>query len=137
MSVRVTTDLDEAALARVIAGVVDDVTTEVANAARRRCPVDDGQLRASIRSETRQRGSEVVGEVWSSLEYAAYVHEGTGIYGPTGRPIRPVRARVLSWQPQGGGRVFAREVRGQRPQPFLADALAEVSPWPVDRTVRY
>lgn len=137
MSVRVTTDLDEAALARVLAEVVDDVTTEVANAARRRCPVDNGPLRASIRSETRQRGSEVVGEVWSALEYAAYVHEGTGIYGPTGRPIRPVRARVLSWQPRGGGRVFAREVRGQRPQPFLGDALAEVSPWLVDRTVRY
>ncbi|WP_019549824.1 HK97 gp10 family phage protein [Streptomyces sulphureus] len=137
MGVRVDVDVDEAAVARVLAGVVDEVTTAVATAARRRAPVDNGRLRASIRSETSVRGSQVVGEVWSSLEYAAYVHEGTGIYGPSGQPIRPRRARVLSWQPRGGGRVFAREVRGQRGQPFLADALAEVSPWPIDRTVRY
>lgn len=137
MGVRVTTDVDAAAVAELVADIVDELTTATANAARRRCPVDDGTLRASIRAETRQRGSQVVGEVWSSLEYAAYVHEGTGIYGPRGRPIRPVRARVLSWDQPGVGRVFAREVRGQRPQPWLADALAEVSPWPVDRTVRY
>ncbi|TBO60913.1 HK97 gp10 family phage protein [Streptomyces kasugaensis] len=137
MSVHVETDIDEAAVARLVAGIVDEVTTATANAARRRCPVDNGPLRASIRSETRQRGSEIVGEVWSNLEYAAYVHEGTGIYGPVGRPIRPVRARMLSWEQRGVGRVFAREVKGQRPQPFLADALEEVSPWPVDRTTRY
>ncbi|WP_301126737.1 HK97-gp10 family putative phage morphogenesis protein [Streptomyces cacaoi] len=129
--------MDEAAVARLVADVVDEVTAEVANAARRRAPVDRGQLRASIRSETWQRGSQVVGEVWSSLEYAAYVHQGTGIYGPTGRPIRPRRALVLSWDQPGVGRLFAREVRGQRPQPFLAEALAEVSPWPIDRTIRY
>lgn len=137
MGVRVDVDVDEAAVARLVADVVDEVTAEVANAARRRAPVDRGQLRASIRSETRQRGSQVVGEVWSSLEYAAYVHQGTGIYGPTGRPIRPRRARFLSWEQPGVGRLFAREVRGQRPQPFLAEALAEVSPWPIDRTIRY
>lgn len=137
MGVRVDVDVDEAAVARLVADVVDEVTAEVANAARRRAPVDRGQLRASIRSETRQHGPQVVGEVWSSLEYAAYVHQGTGIYGPTGRPIRPRRARVLSWDQPGVGRLFAREVRGQRPQPFLAEALAEVSPWPIDRTIRY
>ncbi|NGO72274.1 HK97 gp10 family phage protein [Streptomyces boncukensis] len=138
MSVRVDVDVDEAAVARLVADVVDEVTAEVANAARRRAPVDRGQLRASIRSETRQHGSQVVGEVWSSLEYAAYVHQGTGIYGPAGRPIRPRRARVLSWEPSGGGgRVYAREVRGQRPQPWLLEALREVAPGPVDETVRY
>ncbi|WP_245600887.1 HK97 gp10 family phage protein [Streptomyces sulphureus] len=129
--------IDEAALARVVDDVVDDVTTAVANRARQRAPVDQGRLRASIRSETRRRGSRVVGEVWSSLEYAAYVHEGTGIYGPSGQPIRPKRARFLSWEQRGVGRVYARQVRGQRPQPWLLEALRDVSPWPVEQTARY
>jgi hypothetical protein len=137
VSVHVDVDLDEAVLAELVADIVGDMTTEVANAARRRCPVDNGQLRASIRSQVITHGSETIGEVYSDLEYAAYVHEGTGIYGPSGRPIRPVRARVLSWQQRGVGRVYAREVRGQRPQPFLANALAEVVPGRVDRSVRY
>lgn len=137
MGVRVDVEVDEAAVAELMVAVVDEVTAAAATAARRRCPVDDGTLRASIRARTQQRGSQVIGEVWSALEYAAYVHQGTGVYGPRGRPIRPVRARVLSWEQPGAGRVFAREVKGQRPQPFLAEGLAEVSPWPVDRTVRY
>ena len=136
MSVRVDVDLDEAAIVELVAGIVGEVTADVANAARRRCPVDNGALRASIRSKVSRRGTEVIGEVYSDLEYAAYVHQGTGIYGPSHRPIRPVRARVLSWQQAGAGRVFAREVRGSRPQPFLADALAEVVGH-VDRAVRY
>lgn len=135
MTVRVVVDLDEAAIAELVADIVGEVTADVANAARRRCPVDDGTLRASIRSMVSRRGGEVVGEVYSDLEYAAYVHEGTGIYGPSHRPIRPVRARVLSWQQSGAGRVFAREVRGQRTQPFLAEALDEVVGH-VDRSVR-
>jgi len=136
VSVRVDVDLNDAAIVELVAGIVGEVTSDVANAARRRCPVDDGTLRASIRSRVSQRGGEAVGEVYSDLEYAAYVHQGTGIYGPSHRPIRPVRARVLSWEQAGVGRVFAREVRGSRAQPFLADALAEVVGH-IDRTVRY
>lgn len=136
MSVRVDVDLDEAAIIELVADIIGEVTADVANAARRRCPVGDGTLRADIRSRTFQRGSESVGEVYSDLERAAYVHQGTGIYGPSHRPIRPVRARVLSWEQRGAGRVFAREVRGARAQPFLADALDEVVGH-VDRAVRY
>lgn len=137
MSVRVTTDLDEAALTDVVREIVDEVTTATTNEARIRCPVEYGPLRASLRQEVDVRGNLVVGIVYSDLEYAAYVHIGTGIYGPEGRPIRPVRAKVLTWQPRGGPRRFAREVKGQRPNPFLVEALRHVAPGPVDRTVRY
>ncbi|MFE2930610.1 HK97 gp10 family phage protein [Streptomyces sp. NPDC059278] len=137
MSVRITTDIDEAAVAELVREIVGEVTTATANQARRRAPVDNGMLRTSIRESVAVRGSLVVGEVYSDLEYAAYVHEGTGIYGPTGQPIRPVRARVLSWQPRGGPRAFARSVKGQRPNPFLLRALRDVAPGPVDGAVRY
>ncbi|MGW3164836.1 HK97 gp10 family phage protein [Streptomyces sp. NPDC001142] len=137
MSVRVTTDIDEAAVAELVRETVGQVTTATANEARRRAPVNNGPLRASIRDSVAIRGSTVVGEVYSDLEYAAYVHQGTGVYGPAGKPIRPVRAKVLSWQPRGGPRAFARSVRGQRPNPFLLSALKEVAPGRVDGTVRY
>lgn len=139
MSSRVRIDLDEAAIARDlgvdgrVGDLVRQVTADVAAAAQRRAPVVNGQLRASIRTSVTGTGSEVRGEVYTPLEYARYVHEGTGIYGPARRPIRPVRAKVLSWRGPGGRRVFAAEVRGQRAQPFLWEALAEASPWPVTR----
>lgn len=92
--------------------------------AKRLCPVLDGRLRASITTELDVSSVEVTVRVGTNVAYALHVHEGTGIHGPAGRPIRPVRARYLSWQPRGGGpRVFARETQGTRPRPFLRDAV--------------
>ena len=130
-------DLNDAVITRDLSAsgwvgdLVRDVTREVHRAAQARCP-GTGPLRRSIRWEVADRPSEVRGEVYSDLDYARYVHEGTGLYGPTNRPIRPRRARALSWR-AGGQRVFAREVRGAKPQPFLREALLAASPWPVER----
>lgn len=107
--------------------------------AQRRCPVDDGTLRASLDMSLQAGPGRVAATVGSGLEYARYVHQGTGIYGPRGRVIRPVSSKVLVFEarsarttPRGrGGLVFAAYVRGQKPQPFLVDALRAVSPWPV------
>lgn len=95
----------------------------VLNAARRAAPVDTGRLRASIAVSFTKSAQGPVARIGSNLPYAVFIHEGTGVYGPRGTPIRPTRARFLSWQPRGGQRVYAREVRGVRPRPFLADAL--------------
>lgn len=57
--------------------------------------------------------------------YPYYVHEGTGIYGIFHRPIRPVRSRFMRFVGRTG-LVFARTVRGQRPQPYVAEAFADV-----------
>jgi Bacteriophage HK97-gp10, putative tail-component len=128
VGVDIDVDIDLAVVEDIIAEAVDDVTTAVEAAARRRCPVDSGALRASIRSQVTIHGNLVIGEVYTDLDYGFYVQQGTGVYGPSGRPIRPVQARVLAWPARGGGMVFARVVRGQRPQPFLTEALAEVLP---------
>lgn len=108
-------------------------------------PVDDGPLRASLRTKMESGSRTVKGWVYSDLEYSIWVHEGTGIYGPRGQPIKPKRGRYLVFEarnarttPRGGGNlVFARQVRGQRPQRFLLNALKAASPWPVDDTVIY
>lgn len=107
---------------------VEDLTRQVANQARQRAPVDTGTLRASISTSVSSRGGKMVGTVQSALQYAIFVHEGTGLFGKNHRVIKPRRKQVLRFQPRGGGEVFAKFVRGQHPQPFLVDALFAVLP---------
>lgn len=121
------------------------VVNATRNLAVSMAPVDDGPLRASLRTKYEYGQRTVKGWVYSDLEYALYVHEGTGIYGPKGTPIRPKRGQYLVFEarnarttPRGRGNlVFARQVRGQRPNRFLLRALQAASPWPVDDTVIY
>lgn len=111
----------------------------VLNNARRLCPVDEGRLRASLTMEVRVTTAGPVVRIGSNLDYARYVHEGTGIYGPRHMPITPVTASVLRWpikNNSGTGRrrfaggqtaafAYARSVKGTPPRPFLLDALRQ------------
>lgn len=45
------------------------------------CPVDTGELRNSIVSDAYKRGNEVIGEVYTHSDHAAYVEFGTGQVG--------------------------------------------------------
>jgi hypothetical protein len=152
MGVRVEFTWNEPEIERILRSPDGDVATyvrRVAEATRSLAvagaPVDDGPLRASLRVRMEYTGSQVKAWVYSNLEYALYVHEGTGIYGPKGQPIRPKRAQFLVFEarnarttPRGRGNlVFARQVRGARPNRFLLRALQQASPWPVDSTVIY
>lgn len=126
---------------------VSTYTRRTANGARRRAPGDTGQLRGSIQENITVSGLRVVGRVYSPLKHAIYQHEGTGIYGPTGQPIRPKKGKFLVFEPGRGtgplriggkhaapgkrGLVFAREVKGVPPNPFLTDALRAAVPWPI------
>lgn len=94
----------------------------VESRAKQLCPVDQGQLRASISTQLEvERGSlQVV--VGSSLKYAIFVHEGT-------RPHWPPKGALAGWARRHGmasefpvRRAIAR--RGTRPRPFLRDALS-------------
>lgn len=119
---------------------------QVLNEAMRRCPVDEGRLRASLDLAVEAHATTVTARVGSDLDYAIYVHEGTGLYGPKRALIYPVSAKVMTWIPRTAGqgaksgkrktakdttRVFARYTRGMKGRPFLVEALEAVSPWPV------
>lgn len=109
----------------------------VLNRARQLVPVDTGALRASLTMEHITVGGAPAVRIGSALPYAIYRHEGTGIYGPKGAPIRPVSATVLRWPAtnnsgsgarryRGGATaayVFARQVRGTPGVAYLLDAL--------------
>lgn len=91
--------------------------------AKKLAPVQTGNLRRTIRvgSITSKSASVVAGGT-NGVGYAYYVETGTGIYG-SGEYIRPKRAKLLSWKTRGGGRVFARKVRGRKATPYLVPGV--------------
>lgn len=96
-------------------------------------PVDTGRLKNSRTSGVRDEGSRLVGFVSFNVFYAIYNAKGTGIYA--GRPrIRPKRrGGVLAFRLKDGTLVVATSVKGQRPNPWLVDALrAGAGGWPVN-----
>lgn len=93
-----------------------------------------GFLLSSISSKvmTMQTG-QVYSKMGGGVYYAPFVEHGTGIYGRHGRPIRPLRAKALSWQPKtvtgrpkkGAARIARRSVKGQRPVQMFHKTLTE------------
>lgn len=86
--------------------------------------------------------------VGSSADNAIRLNDGTGIYGPRHRGIRPTHAAYLKWPNRGGGHFrlndqprtrggapdpraryrYAKVVRGQRAQHYLERAAREARP---------
>ncbi len=90
--------------------------------------VNTGALRSSIQVQLRTMGSRgPVVRIGSNLAYSRYVHDGTGIYGPRRRKIRPKRAKALRFKGARYGKsgyIYARTVRGMKPNHYLKDALS-------------
>jgi phage gpG-like protein len=87
--------------------------------------VDTGRLRASITTAVVSRSGVPAVVVGTNVVYARWVHDGTGLYGPRRRMIRPVGHRFLRFKPKGSrGYVYAKQVKGMKPNPFLAKALS-------------
>lgn len=60
---------------------VDKNIKMVQGEAKLLCPVDQGTLRNSIRTDVSVNGSKIVGNVTTNMEYAPYVEFGTGKKG--------------------------------------------------------
>jgi HK97 gp10 family phage protein len=90
----------------------------VERAAKEKAPKDTGALRGSITSKVEIDGVDVVGVVYTPLEYAPYVEYGTGLFAEKGG-----RADVpWSYQDDEGN---WHSTSGQKPQPFMRPALDE------------
>lgn len=85
-------------------------------------PYRTGDLRASLTVQEVDAETVVMG---TKLEYAIFVHQGTGLYGPFKRRITPIRKKALFWP---GAAHPVKSVKGQPPQPFLETAWAKVLP---------
>jgi len=116
----------------------------------RYAPTDHGRLAGSFHSE--QMDDELSWRIYTHVEYAMYVHEGTGVYGPEGHPIVPTQAKALKffWKKTGQMMIFKGDlttpwqkasfarwaeergmtpvfawVKGMEPRPFADKAIAD------------
>lgn len=85
--------------------------------------VDTGLLRASLATQLRTDGVDLVMRVGTGVYYSRWVHDGTGIYGPRARMIKPRKAKYMRWYNKQGKAVFARQTKGMKPNPYLKNAL--------------
>lgn len=91
--------------------------------ARRNVNSRTGALARSIEVRMAMQAGAPGVEVYTDIFYALMVHDGTGIYGPKGRPFGPRRAKYMVFRGSDGTIVRTKSVRGQRANPFLRDAL--------------
>lgn len=91
----------------------------------REAPTDEGKL-ANIGNWSLEQMGNLAWRIHTNVAYALFVHEGTGIYGPVGKPIVPKRARylVFEWQ---GRTWFLKSVKGQKPNPYADRAMDAAS----------
>ena len=111
----------EAATAQILLKLEQNVKSAclvIEREAKKNCPVDIGQLRADIHSKVSVTTDGIEGQVGNTLEYAPYVHNGTGIYAKDGN------GRTTPWVyhvPNGKYAGTHRTV-GQKPNPYLQTA---------------
>ena len=87
-------------------------------AARKKAPKDTGALRNSIESKVEVDGDNIVGVVFTPLEYAPYVEYGTGLFAENGGRMD------VPWNYQDDKGVW-HSTSGQHPQPFMKPAFNE------------
>lgn len=76
------------------------------------CPVDTGALRNSIETEAKIEGNKITGEVFTNINYSAYVEFGTGQVGEQ-TSTDPVDV------------TYKQEWLGMKAQPFLYPAYKD------------
>ncbi len=91
----------------------------VERSAKENAPKGVGELRRSITSKIEEDGDEVIGVVFTPLEYAPYVEYGTGLFAEDGGGRQDV-----PWHYQDDEGEW-HTTSGQHPQPFMRPALDE------------
>lgn len=124
----------QAALARLQTTMPDKTQQCMQNAvlavqaeAQNNCPTDTGELRRSIQAEVTNEGGSISGKVGTSLDYAIYIHEGTGIYSRTGAGRKDV-----PWTYYSDSLGHFVKTSGVKSTPFMEDALTTMAPQIVD-----
>lgn len=100
-----------------IAEALEKACLLVETDAKKKCPVDDGQLRQSITHKVDIENME--GIIGTSVEYAPYVEIGTGIYSSEGT------GRKTAWMYKDEKSGEWHRTRGSKPKPYLQPAMEE------------
>lgn len=86
--------------------------------AKKNAPKGTGELRNSIQSRVENDNGDLVGIVFSPLEYAPYVEYGTGLFAEEGG------RKDVPWNYQDDEGEW-HSTRGMKPHPYLRPALAD------------
>jgi hypothetical protein len=107
-----------------VVSFIRGITRRVRTRAVLKCPVDTGRLRSAHREEVGVRLGQVYGFVVNDVEYAEYVHDGTGPH-----IIRPRRPGGVLRFDNGAEVVFTTFANhpGTTAQPWLRHAMEEVA----------
>ena len=89
----------------------------VERSAKQKAPKGNGALRNSIQSRIEDNG-ELVGIVFTPLEYAPYVEYGTGLFAENGG------RQAVPWKYKDDEGVW-HSTSGMRPHPYMRPALEE------------
>ena len=90
----------------------------VERSAKQKAPKGTGELRNSITSKVERDGGDLVGVVFTPLEYAPYVEFGTGLFAEKGGRTD------VPWCYQDDEGEW-HSTSGMHPQPFMRPALNE------------
>lgn len=111
--------IEEIVDASKLNGAVDKACLLVEGEARRKAPRRTGNLRRSIESKVENNGDEIIGTIFTPLEYAPYVEYGTGLFAESGgRKDVP-----WAYKDEKTGQLIWTS--GQHPHPFMRPALNE------------
>lgn len=86
--------------------------------AKENCPANTGNLRQSITHQIESSPNKIQGMIGSNLEYAPYVHQGTGIYALEGNGRKNV-----PWTYYDVSAGEFRSTKGIEATPFLQQAI--------------
>ena len=90
----------------------------VERSAKQKAPKGTGELRRSITSTVSEQSGDLVGVVFTPLEYAPYVEYGTGLFAENGG------RKDVPWHYKDDEGNW-HSTSGQHPQPFMRPALEE------------
>lgn len=101
---------------------MEKVCLKVEADSKKNCPASNtGNLRASITHEVvEEDDGEIAGYVGSNLDYAPYVHQGTGIYAIEGNGRKEV-----PWSYYDERKGEWQSTKGIKPTPFIQMAIDE------------
>lgn len=90
----------------------------VERSAKQKAPKGAGELRRSITSKVEGEGEDIVGIIYTPLEYAPYVEYGTGLFAEEGG------RQDVPWHYQDDEGEW-HTTSGQHPKPYMRPALDE------------
>ncbi len=111
--------LDDISKCEGVVSAIEKSCLMVERTARQKAPKDTGALRRSIAHSVDKSGDEIKGEVYTPLEFAAYMEYGTGLFAEKGNGRKDV-----PWAYKDDKGKW-HSTSGTKPHPFMRPALQE------------